>query len=113
MKDFKEELEEFIQIQWTASSLEEARAILETLLVEKLICCGSIIPFAESWYVWEGEVVTEQEMKVVMKTMAHLFKKVEKVIKNNHTYEIPEILVFTIKNGSDSYLQWMRDQVLS
>ncbi len=105
-------MEDYIQIQWIAANLDEARGILELLLSQRLICCGSIFPSVESWYVWEEEVVTEQEVKVVMKTMGHHFEKIELLIKKNHTYDIPEILVFAIENGNDQYLKWMYDQVM-
>ena len=105
-------MEDYIQIQWIAASLDEAREILVLLLSKRLICCGSIFPSVESWYVSEEEVVTEQEVKVVMKTMGHHFEKIELLIKKNHTYDIPEILVFAIENGNDQYLKWMHDQVM-
>ena len=105
-------MEDYIQIQWTAANLGEAREILELLLSHRLISCGSIFPFVESWYVWENELVTEQEVKVVMKTMGHHFEEIELLIKKNHTYDIPEILVFGIENGNDQYLKWMYDQVM-
>jgi len=104
-------MEEFIQIQWTAANLDEARTIVEKLLEENFISCASIIPLVESWYVWEGEVVTDQEIKVVMKTMADQYKNVESLINKYHSYEIPEILSFKIDQGNDSYLKWMYDQV--
>ncbi len=105
-------MEEFIQIEWVAATLEEAREIMELLLAKGLISSGSIYPSVESWFVLEGEVVTEQEVKVVMKTLGHHYKKIELEIKKHHSYEIPEILFFTVENGNDQYLKWMVDQVM-
>jgi periplasmic divalent cation tolerance protein len=104
-------MDEYIQIQWTAAHLDEARDILEVLLSSNLICCGSIIPLVESWYSWKGEIVSEQEVKVLMKTKECNYAQIEKVINKLHSYEIVEILYFTICDGNDSYLKWMDKQV--
>lgn len=104
-------MEDYLQVQWTAAHLDEARDIIELLLAKKLICCGSIFPLVESWYVWEEEIVTEQEVKVLMKTLSSQYNKVEALIKKHHSYDVPEILAFNIVEGNDSYLKWMEDQV--
>ncbi|MCH9621619.1 MAG: Divalent-cation tolerance protein CutA [Chlamydiia bacterium] len=105
-------MDDYIQIQWTAANLDEARDIIEFLLEEKLISCASIIPLVESWYVWENEVVCGQEIKVLMKTLSHHYKSVESLIRKKHSYEIAEILSFSIRDGNDKYLKWMYDQVM-
>jgi len=36
------------------------------------------------------------------------FKKVEKIIEENHNYEIPQIIAFNIVKGSRKYLNWIK-----
>lgn len=104
-------MDEYIQVQWTAAHLDEARDILELLLEKRLISCGSIIPTVESWYVWENEVVSQQEVKVIMKTVGKHYQSLEKLIRKNHSYDVPEILVFSVEDGNDQYLRWVENQV--
>ena len=103
----------YIQIQWTAAHLDEAREILENLLERKLIACGSILPQVESIYCWEGEIVSEREVKVLCKTIKRNFSLVESVIKESHSYDIVEILSFQVDEGNKSYLNWLNEQFIN
>ncbi len=98
----------YIQIQWTAAHLDEAREISQRLIEKGLVACASIIPLVESWYVWEGEMQTVSEVKVFLKTTDQNYPKIEECIRQHHSYEVPEILMFYIEKGSSSYLQWIR-----
>ncbi len=103
----------FIQVQWTAAHLDEAREISGLLLSNKLVACCSIIPLVESWFEWQGEIQQESEVKVLMKTVANHFQKIEKVIRKNHSYEVPEIIAFEVIDGMDKYLSWIEKTVQS
>ena len=104
-------MDEYIQIQSTVSSVAEAREIIEVLFEKELIACASIIPSVESYYLEEEELVCEQEVKIFIKTVADLYASIEKIIKKYHSYDIPEILVFSIEDGNEEYLRWMSKQV--
>ena len=104
-------MEEYIQIGWSAAHLDEARDILEMLIEKKLISCGSIFPSVESWYEWDEEIISTQEVKVSMKTVKKHYKSIESLIKASHSYEIPEILAFAITDGNDEYFRWMNNQI--
>jgi periplasmic divalent cation tolerance protein len=105
-------MDDLIQIQCTVRHLDEARDILEVLLEKDLISCGSIVPSIESWYVWENEIVSSEEVKIFMKTVDAHYDTIEKIIKKYHSYDIPEILVFSIEDGNKEYLQWVTKQVV-
>ena len=100
---------EFVLIQWTTDNLEEARGISKSLLEKKLIACASIIPLTESLYIWENQIESSQEIKIVMKTRFEHYPKVESFIKKMHSYELPEILATPILEGSKEYLNYMTD----
>ena len=97
----------YIQIQWTAAHLDEAREISQKLIQQGLVACASIIPLVESWYVWEGEMQTVSEVKVFLKTTLENYSKIEGCIRQYHSYEVPEILMFYIEKGSPAYLRWI------
>ena len=100
-------MERFVQIQWTAPEIEEARRIIRVLLEAKLIACGTIFPETESWFVWEGELEKVCEVKVFLKTTESNAKKIERLIIEHHSYECPEILTFLIEEGHSRYLEWI------
>lgn len=91
----------------TTSSPEEAEAIANILIQEKLAACINIIPL-KSLYTWEGKICKDQEYQLLIKTDLSKFSELETTIKNNHSYEVPEIIAIPIIKGSESYLSWLK-----
>ena len=98
---------EFIQIQWTSGSIDEARKICRYLVQERLVACAQIVPWIESIYMWNNQLETTQESKVTLKTRRQFWEQIKKVILENHSYEIPEITYTTIEGGNEPYLNWI------
>lgn len=100
---------EFIEIHWTAGSLDEARRICRHLVQERLVACVQIIPWIESVYMWDNKLETTQESKIVLKTRGDKYEAVKEVIEKHSSYEVPEITRFVIDGGSEAYLNWLRE----
>ena len=92
-----------------AASAEEADAIARALVGEKFAACANIVSPIRSVYRWKGEVETETEHLMIIKTRANLVAKVEARVKELHSYEVPEIIALPIVAGSKSYLDWVFD----
>lgn len=97
----------FIQIHWTCGSLDEARRIARYLVQKRLVACANIIPWVESVFLWDGKIDTQQETKIIFKTLDEKFEEVRKIILENAKYEIPEIVKIPILGGNESYLAWV------
>ena len=91
----------------TASSREEAENIAENLVSHKLAACVNILPNMKSFYWWDDKVCKDDELLLVAKIKTSLFKDLEKAVKKLHSYDVPEIILLPIENGSNAYLQWM------
>jgi periplasmic divalent cation tolerance protein len=100
---------EFIEIQWTAGSLDEARKVSRYLVQERIVACVQIIPWIESIFMWNNQLDTAQESKIILKTRLELFEKVKRVILENSTYDLPEITYTIITGGHAEYLQWIAE----
>ena len=95
----------------TAPSLPIARKLAKVLIQSKLAACVNIIPQIESHYVWKGKLEKSKEVQLVIKTQAKHFKKIEAVFKNNHPYEVPELIAFSICASSSAYLKWVSESI--
>jgi len=95
----------------TAGSKEEARKIARALVERRLAACVNMVPQIESIYRWEGKVEDAQEWLLVIKTTGPAFERVRDVIKELHSYEVPECICISIENGSPDYLKWIGDSV--
>ncbi len=98
---------QFIEITWTSGSLDEARKIARRLVEEKLVACAQITPWIESIYIWNDQLETSQESKVVLKTTLDQYELVSKTIREHCSYEVPEILYHVIDGGNAAYLDWV------
>lgn len=100
---------EFIEIHWTSGSIDEARKISRFLVQERYVACVQIVPWIESIYMWNNQLETTQESKVIMKTVHDNYEAVKKVIMDNCKYQVPEITYSRIDGGNEEYLTWLEE----
>ncbi len=100
---------EFIEIHWTSGSLDEARKISRYLVQERYVACAQITPWIESVFMWNNQLDTSQESKIVFKTRRENYEKIKEIILENCSYEVPEITFVIIDGGNQEYLDWMRE----
>ena len=98
----------YIIVLMTAPDKDEAKKIVHILLEEKLIACANIIDAVSSFFRWKGKIDEEKEVLVIMKSHKNLFKNISTRILELHSYDVPEILAVPIRDGSSSYLDWMK-----
>lgn len=95
----------------TASNKDEARKIAKTLVEKRLATCVNIVEKVDSMYWWKSKVEEATESLLVIKTKQHLFKELIHVIKENHSYSVPEIIAIPILMGSSEYMKWFDENV--
>jgi periplasmic divalent cation tolerance protein len=87
---------------------ERASALARALVDEGLAACVNVIPGVRSVYRWEGRVHEDDEVLCLIKTRPAIFDRVRDRILELHPYDVPEILAFTVDEGSPAYLDWLR-----
>jgi periplasmic divalent cation tolerance protein len=101
-----------IEIVYTVcSSVDEAKSIGKALVEEKICACVNIIPGMHSIYFWEGELVQDQEVVLLIKSVPTSFKALSAKIKEMHSYEIPAIFTLHSKEVDANYLKWVKGNV--
>ena len=95
----------------TAKDALEAKTIADQLLEKKLIACANIVEGAQSIFWWQGKIDQAKETLIVLKSKQGLFKKIVKMIKAHHSYEVPEIIALPIIDGNPDYLKWINESV--
>ncbi len=93
----------------TCATQEEARRLSEIMVTSKLAACVQIHP-VESIYSWQGSVHHEPEFRLILKTRDHLYHRIESMIIQHHSYDVPQIIQVAIDNGSEDYLAWINDE---
>jgi len=95
----------------TAPNTKEAEQISKKLLDKKLIACANVISNVNSYFVWKNKVQNSKEIIICGKTTSKNQKKIIKVVKSIHSYSVPCIIFFDIKNGNKDFLKWIEQSV--
>ena len=105
-------MKDYILVLITASSMEEGEKIAGALVEEGLAACCNIIHGIRSVFKWKGEICKENEVLLLVKSKASIFERLKKRVKTLHSYETPEIIAFSIKDGLKAYLNWIDEVIL-
>ena len=65
----------------------------------------------QSTYRWKGKVEEAEEYLLIMKTQTRMYTLLEKAIREQHPYELPEILRLPVDGGFHPYLEWIKENV--
>jgi len=92
----------------TTADKDSARKIAKLLVEKRLAACVQMFPI-ESIYYWQDKICEENEITLFIKSKTALFEEIKAAIRENHVYEVPEIIQIPITNGLPEYLKWIDD----
>ncbi len=96
----------------TAPNKKEAEQIAKKLLDKKLIACANVISNVRSYFVWKNKVQNSKEIIICGKTISKNKKKIVQAVKSLHSYSVPCVIFFDIKNGNKDFLKWVKQSVI-
>jgi periplasmic divalent cation tolerance protein len=97
----------------TTSNGDEANNIADALVSERLAACVNIVAAIKSVYRWEGKINRDNEAMMIIKTTGERYPDVERRVKELHSYGTPEVVAIRIEQGSEQYLNWLRDATMN
>ncbi|HLB35787.1 MAG TPA: divalent-cation tolerance protein CutA [Gemmatimonadales bacterium] len=101
---------EFVVVLTTLGNPAQARQLVQRLVDERVIACGTILPGATSVYRWRGTVTAEAEVVVLLKTPRACWDALKAAVEAHHPYEVPELLALPVVAGLDRYLDWVNSE---
>ena len=99
-----------VQIQVVHSERAALLAIVEDLLERRLIACGQLLGPISSHFRGQGALQREDEWLGLLKTSREALPAALERVRELHSYEVPEILVFDVAGGERSYLRWVQEE---
>ncbi len=91
----------------TAPDREVAAALAAMLVGERLAACVNLVGGVESIYRWDGEICTDTEVLMVLKTTESRLEALVDALNKAHPYDCPEIVALPVVGGSADYLNWI------
>jgi periplasmic divalent cation tolerance protein len=102
-------LTEFIQLITTIDDENKARIIQNILVEKRVAACVQVFGPVFSCFWWEGKIEKAKEWICVAKLRYEDYKRAESLIKENHPYDVPEIIAIPISSGNEDYLNWIKN----
>ncbi len=93
----------------TTPNNEEAVRLAEAFVSERLAACVNIVAPIQSVYRWEGKVTRDSEALMIIKTTSVRYPELERRVKELHSYSTPEVIALRVEQGSEQYLNWLRE----
>ena len=104
-------MDEALLCYCTCPTREVGETLARQLVAQRLAACVNVVPGLLSVYRWEGEVQSEPEVLLLIKTTRDHYAALEAALRAAHPYELPEIIAVSIAAGSPPYLQWLNAAV--
>ncbi|OIV97863.1 hypothetical protein TanjilG_12620 [Lupinus angustifolius] len=98
-----------IVVYVTVPNKESGKKLAESIVKEKLAACVNRVPGIESVYQWKGEIQTDSEELLIIKTRQSLLEALTEHVKANHEYDVPEVISLPINGGNLKYLEWIKE----
>ena len=98
---------ELLLVMTSLPDMEAAKALARRLIDVNLAACVQLQPGVQSIYRWDGRVCEEQEVALLVKTTAAQWPAISAFIKQNHPYDVPEIIAQPIIHSDPDYARWV------
>lgn len=85
-----------------------AKAIAKRIVDQSLAASTTVISDTRTYYAYEGTKRWDEECLLLIFTIVEQYVAVAEVIKGMHTYEVPEIFMVKIDQGSEASMRWIR-----
>lgn len=95
----------------TCKDVTEAEKLARHIVERRLAASVSIVPGVGSFYYWKGSLRHEQELLLIIKSSRGAVKILGREIEKLHSYELPQLVVIPIVDGSPNYLAWLEREL--
>jgi periplasmic divalent cation tolerance protein len=97
----------------TCANEEQGAVIARALVGERLAACVNLVGPIRSIYRWRDKIEDDREMLLLIKTRVSLTRRLERRVRELHTYDVPEVVVLRFDGASTPYLAWLLEATAS
>ncbi len=95
----------------TCNKSEDAEMLAQALIEKRLAACVNVVSGVRSYYRWQGKIENDGEFLLIVKTVRGLVDSLRQELEKLHPYDLPELVVAPIIDGSPNYLAWLEQEV--
>ena len=102
---------ELLEVEVTCPDKESARTIAAACLKARLVACANLLPKVESLFCWHGQIDSETEVLLRMKTPKPNFEAVCTRIRTHHPYALPAITALPVAALGPGVAAWVTTEL--
>lgn len=87
-----------------------AAQLAQRLIEARAAACVNQLAPCASTYRWQDKIETASEVPLLIKTTSDAYPRLEKLIREAHPYELPEIIAVPVTAGLPAYLDWVKQE---
>lgn len=87
-----------------------AETLAAHLVDSHLAACVNLLAPCKSVYRWQDKREQATEFPLLIKTTQARYAEVEAAIREQHPYELPEVIALPLVAGLPAYLDWVRSE---
>ncbi|MCD8481548.1 MAG: divalent-cation tolerance protein CutA [Verrucomicrobia bacterium] len=95
----------------TIGSSSRAHELAEGAVIQKLAVCAQVEGPIQSHYIWNDSLNCDKEYRVVFKTRMDCIPELETWVRRNHSYDLPQWLVWQVDHASEAYANWLNSSL--
>jgi len=84
-----------------------AERLARQLVEARAAACVNQLAPCISTYRWKNNIETATEVPLLIKTTQAAYPRLEKLIREAHPYELPEIIAVPLTAGLPAYMDWI------
>ena len=97
----------------TVASAEEAKNLAQKTVENGLAACAQVQATCHSVYKWQGRVESATEYPIHFKTNESKKSALFQFIKEQHSYDVPEIISLKLDDVDPAYATWLNAQLVA
>ena len=97
----------------TVAKEEDAKKLANQAIEKNMAACAQIQSQCTSTYRWQGQIETATEYPVHFKTNEANKQPLMNLLKQNHPYDVPEIICIKMDDVDSDYAEWLNAQINS
>ena len=90
--------------------VQSAARLAQQIIEARAAACVNQLAPCTSTYRWQGSIETASEVPLLIKTTKAAYPRLEKLIREEHPYELPEIIAVSVDAGLPAYLSWVSNE---
>ena len=112
-REMSQDMNDILLVITNLPDAQSAEKLARQLVEARAAACVNQLASCNSTYRWQDRIETVIEVPLLIKTTHSAYPLLEKLIREAHPYELPEIIAVPLIAGLPAYLAWVSSETIT